>query len=55
MAVDENEWRKLAELAAKETDPEKLLDLVKRLNTALSDHVEGVESERTRNKENNKG
>ena len=31
----EKDWRKLCELAAKETDPEKLYALVEQLNRAL--------------------
>jgi hypothetical protein len=32
---EEKDWRKLCELAAKETDPEKLYALVEQLNRAL--------------------
>lgn len=32
---EEKNWRQLCELAAKETDPEKLYDLVEQLNKAL--------------------
>jgi hypothetical protein len=32
---DLEDWRTLSELAAKEEDPEKLMDLVQRLNKAL--------------------
>jgi hypothetical protein len=32
---EERDWRKLCELAAKETDPEKLYALVEKLNRAL--------------------
>jgi hypothetical protein len=32
------DWRVLCELASKEMDPDKLLDLVTRLNRALDEH-----------------
>lgn len=32
-----NDWHALCELASKEKDPDKLMDLVKRLNQALDE------------------
>jgi len=43
---EERDWRKLCELAAKETDPEKLYALVEQLNYALEARARGMQ-ERT--------
>ena len=40
---EEGNWRKLCELAAKETDPERLYALVERLNRALEERARGME------------
>ena len=40
---EEGNWRKLCELAAKETDPERLYALVERLNRALEARARGIQ------------
>ena len=40
---EEGNWRKLCELAAKETDPERLYALVERLNRALETRTRGMQ------------
>lgn len=35
-----NDWRQLSEAASKERDPQKLLELVERLNKVLQSHKE---------------
>jgi hypothetical protein len=39
---EEKDWRKLCELASKETDPEKLYALVEQLNRALEARAQGM-------------
>jgi hypothetical protein len=41
---EEKDWRKLCELASKETDPEKLYALVEQLNRALEVRERGMKS-----------
>jgi len=37
--LDRHDWKQLAEAARDEEDPVKLMDLIKRLNRALDEHM----------------
>jgi hypothetical protein len=44
---DRQEWMKLCELAAKEQDPEKLMELVAEINRLLSDKERRIRGNRS--------
>ncbi len=37
--IDCHDWKQLAEAARDEEDPQKLMDLIQRLNRALEEHM----------------
>ena len=37
--IDRHDWKRLAEAARDEEDPQKLLDLIQQLNRALDEHM----------------
>ena len=41
------DWRVLCELASKEQDPDRLMELVKRLNLALDKTIKGMREARS--------
>jgi hypothetical protein len=40
--MDCHDWKQLAEAARDEEDPEKLMDLIQRLNRALDEHMRNL-------------
>jgi hypothetical protein len=41
------DWRSLCELATKEHDPDRLMELIKRLNEALDRTIKGMQEARS--------
>jgi hypothetical protein len=42
--MDSPDWKQLAEAARGEEDPQKLMDLIQRLNRALDEHMKNLYS-----------